>query len=82
MTSFEKTALIDQLDKSFLAMPRVDKVITKHALGAPDINPLTNQPFKSFREVIEQATDETLEMLRDDFQSNDQLLPITFEKQK
>lgn len=46
-----------------------------HALGAPKINPGTGQPFRSFREVIEAASDETLTILREDFDDNGDLLP-------
>lgn len=75
MTSEERKALIDQLDRSFQAMPTWVKIAVKHAMGAPDINPATGEKFKTFREVIEVAADYTLEILRDDFESNGDLLP-------
>ena len=75
MTPEERAALIDQLDRSFQMMPRWAKIACKHAMGAPDINPATGEKFKSFREVIEVASDHTLEILRDDFEGNGELLP-------
>lgn len=75
MTPQERTALIDQLDRSFLMLPGWAKAATKHAMGAPEINPATGKPFNSFREVIEVAADHSLEILRDDFEGNGDLLP-------
>lgn len=75
MTPEERAALIDQLDRSFTMMPRWAKVACKHAMGAPKNNPKTGEPFKSFREVIEVASDETLEILKEDFEGNGELLP-------
>lgn len=56
-------------------MPHWVKCATKHAMGAPKNNPATGKPFKSFREVIEAASDESLRTLRDDFDDNGDLLP-------
>ncbi len=75
MTPEERTKLIDQLDRSFSVMPTWAKATVKHAMGAPRINPGTGQPFRSFREVIEAASDEALNILRDDFEGNGELLP-------
>lgn len=75
MNPIERAALIDQLDRSFMAMPRWAKVATKHAIGAPKRHPDTGQLFLTFREVIEAAPDRTLEILRDDFESNGDLFP-------
>lgn len=75
LTPEERAALIDQLDRSFTMMPRWSKVACKHAMGAPTNNPKTGEPFKSFREVIEVASDHTLEILREDFEGNGELLP-------
>ena len=71
----QRIALIDQLVKSFTAMPTWVKATVKHAMGAPEINPETGEKFKSFREVIEVASDECLETLRSEFEENDDLLP-------
>lgn len=76
MTPAERTQLIDQLDRSFSVMPNWAQATVKHAMGAPRINPGTGQPFRSFREVIEAASDETLVILRDDFEGNGELLPV------
>ena len=75
MTPAERSRLIDRLDRSFTVMPYWVKCATKHAMGAPANNPATGQPFKSFREVIEVASDSTLLTLRDDFDENGDLLP-------
>lgn len=75
MTPDERTRLIDRLDRSFTMMPYWVKCATKHAMGAPRINPSTGKPFKSFREVIEVSSDATLLILRDDFDDNGDLLP-------
>jgi hypothetical protein len=75
MTPQERAALIDQLDRSCEMLPSWAKAATKHAMGAPEINPATGKPFTSFREVIEVAADHTLEILRDDFDGNGDLLP-------
>ena len=79
MEKQERVKLIDQLVYSFGKMPMWVKVATKHSMGAPDINPETGKVFKSFREVIECSSDETLETLRDDFEGNDDLLQIPIE---
>lgn len=75
MTSEERKSLIDQLERSFEEMPRWAQVATKHAMGAPTVSPETGQPFKTFREVIETASDDTLITLRDEFDDNGDLLP-------
>lgn len=75
MTEEERKILIDQLDRSFQMMPNWAKVATKHAMGAPKNNPGTGLPFKSFREVIECASDESLQILWDDFDGDGDLLP-------
>ena len=75
MEAQERAALIDQLDRSFTMMPTWAKAAAKHAMGAPEINPATGRPFASFRQVIEAASDQTLEILRDDFADNGDLLP-------
>ena len=75
LTAEERAALIDQLDRSFTMMPQWVKSATKHAMGAPEINPATGEKFKTFREVIEVAADHTLEILRDDFADGGDLLP-------
>lgn len=74
-TQQERDALIDQLDRSFMILPNWAKAATKHAMGAPKTNPATGKPFTSFREVLEVAADRTLEILRDDFEGNGDLLP-------
>ena len=75
MTPQERSQLIDQLDRSFTVMPHWVKCVTKHAMGAPTNNPATGKPFASFREVIEAASDESLLILRDDFDNDGDLLP-------
>lgn len=75
MNQQERIALIDQLDRSFTVMPIWAKSTVKHALGAPRNNPSTGQPFRTFREVLESASDSTLEVLREDFEDNGELLP-------
>lgn len=75
MTSEQRRQLIDQLDRSFAVMPSWVQCATKHAMVAPKNNPATGQPFKSFREVIDAASDEILLQLRDDFDDNGDLLP-------
>lgn len=66
---------INRLVRSFDAASLLDKVMCKHALGAPKINPETGKEFKSFREVIECSSDHTIDILLDDFKCNDMLLP-------
>ena len=75
MTKEERIQLIDRLDRSFQEMPGWVKAATKHAMGAPKRHPVTGEKFTSFRQVIEAASDHTLEILRDDFEDNDDLLP-------
>ena len=75
MTPEERAALIDQLDRSYMVMPTWAKSTVKHALGAPERNPATGEKFKTFREVLETAGDATLEILKDDFEGNGELLP-------
>ena len=75
MTTEERVALIDQLDRSFQMMPTWVKAATKHAMGAPTHHPETGKKFTTFRQVIEAASDRTLEILRDDFADDGDLLP-------
>lgn len=75
LTKEQRTALIDQLDRSFNAMPRWAQAACKHAMAAPRCHPETGKPFNSFREVIEVSSDYTLETLRGDFEDNGDLLP-------
>lgn len=79
LTPEERAKLIDRLDRSFQAMPNWVKTATKHAMGAPKNHPETGQPFKSFREVIECAHEETLLTLKDDFEDNGDLVPETLQ---
>lgn len=72
----ERSKLIEQLDISFNALPRYLKIVTKHAMVVPRINPTTNELFQTFNEVINVADDHTLITLRDDFDSNGVLLPM------
>jgi hypothetical protein len=74
MTPEERMQLIDQLNRSFEAAPQWVKVAAKHAIGYPEANPETGKPFGSFKEVLEAAADSTLEMLRDDFDDNGDLI--------
>tara|TARA_B100000929_G_scaffold130889_1_gene103602 strand:+ start:733 stop:987 length:255 start_codon:yes stop_codon:yes gene_type:complete len=82
MTSEERSSLIDQLDRSFHAMPQWVQTACKHGMAAPTRNPETGEPFKSFRECISVASDWTLETLRDDFEDNGDLLPANTEQEK
>lgn len=66
MDKVERAGLIKQLDQSFQGMPYWAQVATKHAMGSPAGN--------SFLEVIKAASDETLLILRDDFEDNGDLL--------
>ena len=76
MTKEERAILIDQLDRSFMVLPTWAKTAVKHSMGAPEKHPETGKLFTSFREVIEAAADETLQILRDDFTSNGDMLPL------
>lgn len=75
LSSEERVRLIDRLDRSFQAMPGWVRTATKHAMGAPSHHPVTGELFKSFREVIEVAADETLLILKEDFEDNGDLAP-------
>lgn len=75
MTPEERTKLIDQLVRSFDILPTWAKSSVKHAMAAPRINKNTGKPFESFREVLENTSDDTLETLREDFEGNGDLLP-------
>lgn len=75
MTPEERATLIDQLDRSFMVMPRWAQASVKHAMGAPTHHPETGEKFTTFRQVIEVASDHTLAILRDDFEGNGELLP-------
>lgn len=77
MEQAERDDLIDRLDRSFHAMPRWAQIACKHGMGAPKNNPETGEPFKSFREVISVASDDSLETLKGDFEDNGDLLPST-----
>ncbi|MEA9994573.1 MULTISPECIES: hypothetical protein [unclassified Pseudomonas] len=76
MNAEQRAQLIDQLDRSFAAMPRWAQTACKHGMSAPTINRDTGKPFESFREVIESSHNETLLTLREDFDDNGDLLPV------
>lgn len=75
LSTEERMRLINRLDRSFQAMPRWVRTATKHAMGAPSHNPVTGELFQSFREVIEVSADETLLILKEDFEDNGDLAP-------
>lgn len=75
MTLENRHQLIDQLDRSFAAMPSWAQRACLHAMAVPITNRETGKPFGSFREMLEHASDDSLEILADDFESNEDLLP-------
>ncbi|MFS8175011.1 hypothetical protein [Vreelandella titanicae] len=75
MNKVERDALINQLDRSYAAMPSWAQAACRHAMGIPLVNRKTGAPFKNFREALENAADWTLETLKDDFDGNGDLLP-------
>lgn len=75
MNHNEREVLIDQLDRSYQALPAWAKTACRHAMRCPTNNPETGRPFANFREVLETAADETLETLKEDFDDNGDLLP-------
>ncbi|NVF15972.1 hypothetical protein [Vreelandella maris] len=75
MATEKRDQLIDRLDRSFHAMPRWAQGACLHAMAVPTINPATLAPFATFREMLESAPDENLEILADDFEGNGDLLP-------
>lgn len=44
-------------------------------MQVPIKNRETGKPFGSFREMLEHASDDSLEILKEDFEGNDDLLP-------
>lgn len=79
LTPEERLKLIDRLDRSWQAMPRWVKVSFKHASGAPSQHPHTGENLKTFRQVLDLASDETLETWKEDFESNGDLAPETLQ---
>ena len=75
MSPEERIKLIDRLDRSFLALPRWAKIACKHAMGAPTHHPETGKEFKTFVDVLEAASDESLLTIKEDFESNEDLAP-------
>lgn len=75
MNHNEREVLIDQLDRSYQALPAWAKTACRHAMGPPPLNPETGAPFTSFKEILETAADHTLETLKEDFDDNGDLLP-------
>ena len=69
MTPEQRAELIDQLDRSFTVLPTWAKTAVKRSMGAPEANTKTGRVFTSFREVIEAASDETLEILKEEFRA-------------
>lgn len=76
-TPEQRATIIDQLDRSFHAMPAWAQTACKHASGCPRKHPETGDPIKSFREALTISADSTLETLLDDFEGNDDLLPAS-----
>lgn len=75
MSPEDRIKLIDRLDRSFLALPRWAKIACKHGMGAPKRHPETGKEFETFREVIEAASDESLLVIKGDFEDNEDLAP-------
>lgn len=75
LTPAERLALIDQLDRSFTMMPTWAQATVKQVMAAPENQPETGKPYATFREVIEAASDDSLEALRNHFEGNGELLP-------
>jgi hypothetical protein len=71
----ERIKLIDQLNQSYIQMPDWVKTATKHAMTTPTRSPVTGEEFTTFRDILNIAEDFTLEILRDDFESNGDLVP-------
>lgn len=67
--------VIDQLCQSYNKLEEWDKAACRHAMHIPAVNQYTGKPFESFKEVLEVASDHTLEILLDDFEFNGFLVP-------
>ena len=76
MEKERRIKLIKQLDYSFRRLPMWGKTAVKHAMCAPECSPLTGEKYTSFKQVINDADDESLEILKDDFEGNGDLLNI------
>lgn len=74
-TAEQRDAIIDRLDRSFHAMPRWAQTACYHGSGTPRKHPETGEPL-NFREALTLAADSTLETLLEDFEGNDDLLPV------
>lgn len=76
-TPEQRAKIIDQLDRSFHAMPAWAQTACKHASGAPRKHLKTGEPITSFREALAISADSTLETLLDDFEGKGDLLPAS-----
>ena len=75
MTNDERSLLITQLNNSYIRAPGWVQAAVKHSMWLPATNPKTGKAFMSFKEAIENANDETLLTLKDDFVGNGDFIP-------
>lgn len=69
---------INQICQSFEKLSPAVQASCIHAMRVPSINPQTGIAFKDFQEILSVAADETLEILKDDFEGNSDLLPLGY----
>ncbi len=70
-------SVIEQLCQSYEKLEPIDKAILNHAMQVPTVNQYTGRPFTCFKEVLEAASDYSLQTLLDDFECNGFLVPAS-----
>ena len=70
-----RQAKIDQMVRSFEAMDNWVKNALIHSMGAPKINKHTGKPWASFQELLEAASDDTINLVYLETEDNGDLVP-------
>ena len=74
LTAELRRTYIDQMVRSYDAMPKWVQGSVIHAMRVPTNNPATGKPWMSFREMLEVASDESILIIRQDIKDNGDLV--------
>lgn len=74
LTAELRRTYIDQMVRSYDAMPKWVRNSLIHAMHVPNNNPATGKPWESFKEMLEVASDESILIIRQDIEDNGDLI--------
>lgn len=74
LTAELRRTYIDQMVRSYDAMPKWVRNSLIHAMCVPNNNPATGKPWESFKEMLEAASDDSILLIRQDIKDNGDLI--------